>query len=65
MLYDENLISAQNDYSIRTWPHDCEPITRSTAQSWMGLQSQYDLDVAEDQLDRRLDREVHTLASAR
>jgi len=30
----------------------------------MGLQTQYDLDVAEDQLGKRLDREVRPLAIA-
>lgn len=29
-----------------------------SAQFWMGLQSQYDLDIAQDQLGKRLDREV-------
>ncbi|HQV93728.1 MAG TPA: HigA family addiction module antitoxin [Anaerolineales bacterium] len=36
----------------------------NTPQFWMGLQSQYDLDVAEDQLGKRLDREVRPLATA-
>ena len=51
------------------------PITADTAlrlarffgnspQFWMGLQTQYDLDVAEDQLGIRLDREVRPLAMA-
>jgi len=30
----------------------------NSPQFWMGLQSQYDLDVAQDQLGKRLDREV-------
>lgn len=30
----------------------------NSPQFWLGLQSQYDLDVAEDQLGKRLDREV-------
>ena len=30
----------------------------NSAQFWMGLQTQYDLDVAEDQLGKRLEREV-------
>ena len=34
-------------------------------QFWMGLQTQYDLDVAEDQLGKRLDREVRPLEMAR
>jgi addiction module HigA family antidote len=36
----------------------------NSAQFWMGLQSDYDLDVAEDELGDRLDREVreHTVA---
>jgi antitoxin HigA-1 len=36
----------------------------NSPQFWMGLQSQYDLDVAEDQLGKRLDREVRPLAMA-
>jgi addiction module HigA family antidote len=35
----------------------------TSAQFWMGLQSDYDLDVAEDNLGDRLQREVHTYAS--
>jgi len=31
---------------------------------WLGLQTQYDLDVAEDHLGKRLDREVRPLAMA-
>ena len=31
-------------------------------QFWLGLQTQYDLDVAEDHLGKRLDREVRPLA---
>jgi antitoxin HigA-1 len=34
-------------------------------QFWLGLQMNYDLDVEEDQLADRLDREVHVLADAR
>lgn len=34
----------------------------NSAQFWMGLQSQYDLDVALDQLGKRLDREVRPYA---
>lgn len=34
----------------------------NSPQFWMGLQTQYDLDVAEDQLGKRLDREVRPLA---
>jgi addiction module HigA family antidote len=30
----------------------------NSPQFWMGLQSQYDLDMAQDQLGKRLDREV-------
>jgi addiction module HigA family antidote len=51
-------------------------ITRDTAlrlgrffgnspQFWLGLQTQYDLDVTEDQLGKRLEREVRPLALAR
>lgn len=36
----------------------------NSAQFWMGLQTQYDLDVAEDQLGKRLDREARPLAVA-
>ena len=36
----------------------------NSPQFWLGLQSQYDLDVAEDQLGKRLDREVRPLAMA-
>ncbi|MCK6584502.1 MAG: HigA family addiction module antidote protein [Anaerolineales bacterium] len=36
----------------------------NSPQFWMGLQAQYDLDVAEDQLGSRLDREVRPLATA-
>ena len=36
----------------------------NSAQFWLGLQTQYDLDVAEDQLGKRLDREVRPLAMA-
>ena len=33
-------------------------------QFWLGLQTQYDLDVAEDHLGKRLDREVRPYAMA-
>jgi addiction module HigA family antidote len=36
----------------------------NSPQFWMGLQTQYDLDVAEDQLGRRLEREVRPLEMA-
>ncbi len=36
----------------------------NSAQFWLGLQTQYDLDVAEDQLGKRLDREVRPMAIA-
>lgn len=36
----------------------------NSPQFWLGLQTQYDLDVAEDQLGKRLDREVRPLAIA-
>ena len=36
----------------------------NSPQFWMGLQTQYDLDVAEDLLGKRLDREVRPLAIA-
>ena len=34
----------------------------NSPQFWMGLQSQYDLDLAQDQLGKRLDREVRPYA---
>ena len=34
----------------------------NSPQFWLGLQTQYDLDVAEDHLGKRLDREVRPLA---
>jgi len=37
----------------------------NSAQFWMGLQTQYDLDVAEDLLGRRLEREVRPLEMVR
>ena len=37
----------------------------NSPQFWMGLQSQYDLDVAQDQLGKRLDREVRPYVMAR
>ena len=36
----------------------------NSPQFWMGLQTQYDLDVAEDHLGKRLDREVRPYAVA-
>ena len=36
----------------------------NSPQFWMGLQTQYDLDIAEDQLGKRLDREVRPYAMA-
>lgn len=36
----------------------------NSLQFWMGLQTQYDLNVAEDQLGKRLDREVRPYAVA-
>ncbi len=36
----------------------------NSPQFWMGLQTQYDLDVAEDHLGKRLDREVRPYAIA-
>ena len=36
----------------------------NSPQFWLGLQTQYDLDVAEDQLGKRLDREVRPYAMA-
>lgn len=36
----------------------------TSAQFWTGLQSQYDLDVAEEELGGRLDREVRAYAEA-
>ena len=35
-----------------------------TPQFWMNLQGRYDLEVAEDNLDDRLDKEVHTFKAA-
>ena len=35
----------------------------NSPQFWMGLQAQYDLDVAEDALGARLDREVRPLST--
>ncbi|HEY9153059.1 MAG TPA: HigA family addiction module antitoxin [Anaerolineales bacterium] len=34
----------------------------NSPQFWLGLQTQYDLDVAEDHLGKRLDREVWLMA---
>ncbi len=36
----------------------------TTPQFWLGLQADYDLDVAADELGERLDREVHGHAAA-
>jgi len=36
----------------------------NSPQFWIGLQSQYDLDVAEDALGERLEREVRPMATA-
>jgi addiction module HigA family antidote len=37
---------------------------KMSAQFWLNLQSHYDLEVAEDRLGRRLEREVKVLAAA-
>ena len=37
----------------------------NSPQFWLGLQTQYDLDIAEDHLGKRLDREVRPRAMAR
>ena len=37
----------------------------NSLQFWMGLQSQADLDIAQDQLGKRLEREVRPYAMAR
>lgn len=36
----------------------------NSPQFWLGLQTQYDLDITEDQLGKRLDREVRPYATA-
>jgi len=36
----------------------------NSPQFWLGLQTQYDLDVAEDDIGKRLNREVRPLATA-
>jgi addiction module HigA family antidote len=36
----------------------------NSPQFWMGLQTQYDLDVTEDTLGKRLEREVRPMATA-
>ena len=36
----------------------------NSPQFWLGLQTQYDLDVTEDQIGKRLDREVRPYAMA-
>ena len=35
----------------------------NSPQFWLGLQNQYDLDITEDQLGKRLEREVRPLAT--
>ena len=35
-----------------------------TSQFWMNLQSRYDLEIAEDNLEGRLEKEVHTYQAA-
>jgi addiction module HigA family antidote len=37
----------------------------NSPQFWLGLQTQYDLDIAEDQLGKRLEREVRPLQVTR
>jgi len=37
----------------------------NSPQFWLGLQTQYDLDITEDQLGKRLEREVRPLAMTR
>ena len=37
----------------------------NSPQFWLGLQTQYDLDITKDRLGKRLDREVRPLATAR
>ena len=37
----------------------------NSPQFWLGLQTQYDLDITEDQLGKRLEREVRPLEMAR
>ena len=37
----------------------------NSPQFWLGLQTQYDLDITEDQLGKRLEREVRPLETAR
>jgi addiction module HigA family antidote len=36
----------------------------NSPQFWLGLQNQYDLDITEDQLGKRLEREVRPLVTA-
>lgn len=36
----------------------------NSPQFWMGLQTQYDLDITEDDLGKRLEREVRPMATA-
>lgn len=36
---------------------------RTSAQFWLNLQSQYDLSVAEDEIGRQIEREVHVSAA--
>ena len=37
----------------------------TSAELWLGLQKDYELDVATDEVGERIDREVRTLASIR
>jgi len=37
----------------------------NSPQFWLGLQTQYDLDITEDQLGKRLEREVRPLEMSR
>jgi len=37
---------------------------RTSAEFWLGLQSQYDLDITAEELGKRLDREVREYADA-
>lgn len=36
----------------------------NSPQFWLGLQNQYDLDITEDRLGKRLEREIRPLATA-
>jgi plasmid maintenance system antidote protein VapI len=35
----------------------------TSAQFWLGLQMDYDLDITEDQVGKRIQKEVHTLST--